>query len=45
MWYLLPLGPTATAAHSLPHPENERQWSLKDFWSCIFGNLHVALWQ
>jgi len=24
---------------SLPHPENERQPSINDFWSCILGNL------
>ena len=24
---------------SMPHPENERQQSVDDFWSCIFSNL------
>ena len=23
------------------HPgQNDRQWSINDFWSCIIGNLH-----
>jgi len=24
---------------ALPHPENERHWSIYDCWSCILGNL------
>jgi len=32
MRYWLPLALKATVARSLPHPENECQWSLNDFW-------------
>jgi len=34
-----------TVAHALPHSENECRRSLNDFWSCIIGNICVALWQ
>jgi len=30
--------------YSLPHPENECQWSVNDFWSCILVNLNIAWW-
>jgi len=23
---------------SLPHPENDSQWRVNDFWICIMGN-------
>jgi len=25
--------------HSLPHLENQCQWSMNNYWSCILGNL------
>jgi hypothetical protein len=28
-----------TVKHSLPHHENERQWSVNDSWSRILDNL------
>jgi len=31
--------------HSLPHAENQHQWSVNDFWACILANLSFALWQ
>jgi hypothetical protein len=27
---------------TLPHPENERPWSVNDFWSSIFANMSGA---
>jgi len=45
MRYLPPLASDATVALSLPHPETERQWTTKDFWSYIFGNRSVASWE
>jgi len=29
-------------SHAQPHPENERQQSVNDIWSCIFGNMSGA---
>jgi hypothetical protein len=31
-----------TATYSLPHPENERQWSVNSFSCCKFGNQGIA---
>jgi len=42
MRYWQPLGAKTTATRSLPHPENEGQWSVNDFWCCIFGNQGIA---
>jgi len=30
------------AKRSLPHVENDRQWSINNFVSCIFGNMSGA---
>ena len=38
MRYWPPLLAKAIAIPSLPHHENERQRSVNDIWSCIFGN-------
>jgi hypothetical protein len=37
--FWLPLWAKRIAILSLPHHENERQWSVNDFWSGIMGNL------
>jgi len=42
VWYWQPLLGKTTATCSLPHPENERQWSVNDFQLLIFGNLSSA---
>jgi hypothetical protein len=34
------LQPTETATESLLHSENERQWSVNDFYQYIFGILY-----
>jgi hypothetical protein len=26
----------------LPPPQNERQWSIKDYWSCILDNARAV---
>jgi len=39
MRHWLPLGAKTIATRSLPHPENEHQWNINDFCSCILGNL------
>jgi len=36
--YWLPLQAKEKVKSSLPHDENERQWSVNDSWSCILGN-------
>jgi len=41
MRYWRPLGAKTAATRSLPQPENERQRSVHDFWSCIFGNQGI----
>jgi len=43
MRYWQPLQAKTTATCSLPHPENERQWSVNSFRSSIFGNQGIAL--
>ena len=45
MTYWPPLAVKPIVTHSLPYPENERQWNLNDFWCCILASLSVALWQ
>jgi len=42
MMYWTPLDAKTKATCSLPHPENERQQSINNFWSCIVCNLSVA---
>jgi len=42
MGYWQPLGAKTTATHSLPHPENLRQWTVNNFWSCMLGNQAIA---
>jgi len=39
LMYWQPLYSKQVERHSLPHPENERQWSVNNWWSCILGNL------
>ena len=36
--YRPPLGSKHVDKHSLPHPGNERERSVNNFWSCILGN-------
>ena len=45
MRYWPPLQAETSATHSLPHPQNERQLSVNDVWSCKLGNLSVAMGQ
>jgi hypothetical protein len=40
--YRQPLLTKTTQTWSLPHPENERQWSFNRFRSCIFRNQGIA---
>jgi len=42
MRYWQPVLPKTTATCSLPHPENECQWSVTGFESCIFGDQGIA---
>jgi len=42
MRYRQPLEAKTTATCSLPHPENERQWSINNCWSCLSGNQGIA---
>jgi hypothetical protein len=44
MRYWLSCWAQPKATHSLPYPESERRPSINDFWSCIWGNLNVAVW-
>jgi len=37
-----PLSGKENAKHSLPHLENERQRSIKDFWSSKSGNENAT---
>jgi len=39
MRYWPPLVAKTKAINALPHPENERQWSVNDSWPCTSGNL------
>jgi len=39
MRYWLPFEAKTIATSSLPHAENEHQWSINDIWFCILGNL------
>jgi len=46
--YWQPLYSKQVERRSLPHPENERQWTINNWWSCIQGNLsgtwsHVSI--
>jgi len=41
--YWQPLLPKTTVTCSLPHPENERPWSINSWSDCIFGNQGIAL--
>ena len=43
--YLPPAKSKTSEIHSLPHPENESQQRMNDFWSCIMGNLSGDLLQ
>jgi len=43
MRYWPSLGAKTLATHSLPDPENERQWSVTDCWSCIVANITEVL--
>jgi len=43
MRYWQPVPAKTTATCSLPHPENEHQWSINSFGGCIFGNQDIAL--
>jgi len=53
MSYWPPLGAKTIAAWFLPHPENEHQSSVNDFWSCILAiwvsqcinHLYTMSWQ
>jgi len=38
----LPWWTNLAYSRALPHPENDRQWSVNNFWSCIFGNMSGA---
>jgi len=42
MRYWQPLQAKATATCYLRHPENERQWSINSFRTCIFRNQSIA---
>jgi len=42
LMYWHPLYSKQVERHSLPHPENERQSSVNNWRSCIFGNLSGA---
>jgi len=39
MKYSLPVYAKEKVKHSMPHHENERQWSVNNSWLCIMGNL------
>jgi len=39
MMYWPPLYSKQRETYSLPHPEDELQRSVNDFWSCILRNL------
>jgi len=40
--YRQPLYSKQVQRRSLPHPENERHWSVDNWWSCILGNRSGA---
>jgi len=42
LMYSQPLYRKQVERRSLPHSENERQWSVNNGWSCILGNLSGA---
>jgi len=42
MTYCQPLGSSSTVTRSLPHPENEHQRNVNNFWSCILGNQGIV---
>jgi len=42
LMYWQPLYSKQVERHSWTHPENERQWSINNWWSCILGNLSGA---
>ena len=42
MKYWQPLLAKTTATCCLWHPENERQWSINSFWSCIYDNQGIT---
>jgi len=42
MRYWQPVWAKTTASHSLPHPENEPQQSINNFWSRILGNQGIT---
>jgi len=39
LMYWPPLYSKTCENRSLPHSENESQWQVNDFWSCMLGNL------
>jgi len=42
LMYWQPLYSKRVEGRSLPHPGNERPWSVNNWWSCILGNLGGA---
>ena len=42
MRYWQPFGAKTTATRTLPHADNQHQWSINYFWSCIFGNQGIV---
>ena len=43
MKYWLPLEAKGKVKRSVPHDENERQWSVNDCWLCNMVN-HSVMW-
>jgi len=43
--YWPPYWTKQTETRTLPHPQNEYQWTVSDCWSCILGNLVGERWQ
>jgi len=41
--YWQPLLSETTATYSLPHPENDCQWSVNNLWFCKYGN-QTMIW-
>jgi len=39
LMYWQPFYSKRVERHSLPHPHNEHQWGVNNWWSCILGNL------
>jgi len=42
LMYWQPIYSKQVERRSLPHPENESQWSVNNWWSCILGDLGVG---